>query len=92
MGRDYNRQEWEDILKSIDSKNNYLVQEFIEQPELKMGVYEDSKLKLESVNYILGFFLYNQKISGLYARGGRKNIIAPAGESKTIPCFVVDKK
>ena len=89
VGKDYNFEKWKKILEDINTNNDYLVQEFIDQPELKMGFVKNDKFEIDSVNYILGLFLYNQEISGLYARGGRKNIIAPAGESRTMPCFVV---
>ncbi|MGM0438018.1 MAG: glutathionylspermidine synthase family protein [Bacillota bacterium] len=92
VGKDYNKKDWENIIKNINENNDYLVQEFIEQPKLKMGFVEEDEFKIEDVNYILSLFLYNHNIAGFYARGGRENIIAPAGESRTMPCFVIREK
>ena len=92
VGRDYKLNKWKNIINNIKNDNEYLVQEFIEQPKLKMGLVEDGEFKVEEVNYILSLFLYNQQIAGYYARGGRTNVIAPAGESRTMPCFVIEEK
>ena len=92
VGQDYDQKEWKNIIKNIKNNNDYLVQEFIEQPKLKMGFVEEDEFKIDDVNYILSLFLYNQKIAGFYSRGGRENVIAPAGESRTMPCFVVERK
>lgn len=92
VGQDYNQKEWDNLIKNIEYKNDYLVQEFIEQPKMKMGLVEEDEFKIEKVNYILSIFLYNQNIAGFYARGGRENVIAPAGESRTMPCFLVKRK
>ena len=91
IGRDYTQKEWEEIMVNLDDYL-YLAQEFIEVPKMEMPVYEKGELKFEEFNYILGIFQYNQVLEGLYCRAGRENIIAPAGESFTVPVFLVESK
>ncbi|MFW5787449.1 MAG: circularly permuted type 2 ATP-grasp protein [Halanaerobiales bacterium] len=91
VGRDYDREEWDAIIDKIaGNQYNYLVQEFVNVPHRPMAFYEDGRLKIEEFNYIIGLFQYNQEIEGYYARGGRENVIAAAGESFTLPVYLIN--
>ena len=91
IGRDHSGKEWEEILFNLED-DHYLAQEFIEVPQLEMPVYEEGELRIDNFNYIMGIFQYNQELAGLYCRAGRENIIAPTGESFTVPVFTIEDR
>lgn len=90
-GRDFTKGDWQDIIHNI-ANDNYLVQEYIDVPEKEMfsaGKKEETnKLFLEKYGYLIGLFLYNKKVKGLYTRAGRKSVIGAAAESYTIPNYL----
>lgn len=89
-GKDYSEDEWEKIMKDIKDKK-YLVQEFVEIPRQNMVTVDTDKGKIyfEKYGYLIGVFLYNQRLSGLYVRAGRKNIIGSIVECFTVPSYIV---
>ncbi|NLM98280.1 MAG: tubulin--tyrosine ligase family protein [Halanaerobiaceae bacterium] len=86
-GKDYSQEEWKKILGSIRG-NDYILQEYINGPVLDM-VNPGEKKKIDSFNFLIGLFTYNNKLAGLYTRAGRKNIIGSIAESFTVPNFIV---
>ncbi len=85
-GKDFEDKGWNDIIdKNINSE--YIVQEYINVPQCEM-TYADKQLKFEEFGYLLGLFTYNQQLTGLYTRAGRKSIIGAIAESFTVPNYV----
>ena len=90
-GVDYEQGEWEKILADIKDKN-YIVQEFVSLPARDMLTVKDDDWCFEKYNILTGIYLYNYQFSGIYNRGGRKNIIGSPVESFTLPAFVMSEK
>ena len=89
MGADFEYKDWTSIIDKIPD-NAYIVQEFCEIPTIDMLTITDNKeLYFEKYGYLVGVFMYNGEFKGLYTRVGRKNVIAAAGESLTIPNFIM---
>lgn len=89
IGRDYSEEEWKELLKKAACED-YLVQEFIDIPCLEMASVDDETLHFEKFGYLIGLFLYNQQLAGLYTRAGRRNIIGSIAECFTVPNFIVE--
>lgn len=88
VGRDYTDEKWKGILKDITAEN-YIVQEFMDIPQQLMTTCEDNNLYFENYGYLMGMFMYNKKLAGLYTRAGRKNIIGSVAESFTVPNYLI---
>ncbi len=85
-GKDFEDKRWNDIIdKNINSE--YIVQEYINVPQCEMA-YADKQLRFEDFGYLLGLFSYNQRLTGLYTRAGRKSIIGAIAESFTVPNYI----
>ncbi|MFW6034879.1 MAG: glutathionylspermidine synthase family protein [Halothermotrichaceae bacterium] len=91
VGRDYNHLAWVTILKEITGQD-YIVQEFIDVPQLKMAGIEKGTISIQDYGFLLGMFLYNQQTKGLYTRVGRENIIGSIVESFTVPNFIITEE
>lgn len=91
VGRDYSNHKWQDIVERVRYKD-YLLQEFIEIPGREMITEKEGMLSTERYGYLLGLFNYNSLLQGLYIRVGRKNIIGAAGESFTIPGYIIEER
>ncbi|MFW5976467.1 MAG: glutathionylspermidine synthase family protein [Bacillota bacterium] len=98
VGKDYTPQKWEKLLEELRDKN-YIVQEFCEVPDRKMlniinnnNNSKKERIEFKKFNYLTGLFLYNQELSGIYTRAGRKNIIGSIVESFTLPSFISQKR
>ncbi len=89
MGRDYSENKWNQLLEQV-KKDNYLIQEFIDIPQIEMPVFKNNKIYFEEFGYQLGVYMYDQEISGYYTRTGRKNIIGSRGESFIAVNYLVD--
>ncbi len=88
IGRDYTDKEWQELIDEIKG-DNYLMQEFIQIPQLKMATVDRGEIYFEDYGYLIGIFMYNQVLSGLYTRVSRENIIGAIVECFTVPDFVV---
>jgi len=88
VGKDYSPGEWKKKVDEVEGKN-YIAQEFCDVPEKEFVYIEDGDLRFEKFGYLVGLFLYNQEINGLYTRVGRENVIASLVECFTLPNFVV---
>lgn len=89
VGEDFKPEEW---AKKVDEAQgeNYIAQEFCDVPEKEFLYVGDGEIRFEKFGYLIGLFLYKQKINGLYTRVGRENVIASLVECFTLPNFVVE--
>lgn len=89
VGREMDRTEWEEKLESLAGQD-YIAQEFCSVPEKDFLYFENGEPSFQKFGYLIGLYLYNQELSGLYTRAGRENVIASLVECFTLPTFVVD--
>jgi len=89
IGADHTADEWNRILDSIQDKESYLVQKFIEPPVLECVEFENDKPILKFYKYITGLFVYNGRFSGVYTRAGTSNVIASVTGCKIMPNLYV---
>jgi len=90
-GQDLSREEWQSCLREIAGVRgeNYLFQKYCNPPELDLFlVSEEEPPGFKEFNYIIGLFLYDQKLQGIYNRAGRKNIIGAVAECYTTPVYL----
>lgn len=84
VGKDYSEEKWYDLLlRCWDT--DYLLQEFIEPPENLMLTWG---LNLEHLKQILGLYLYNGQMAGLYTRVGKNNVISTSTGGFVVPNFL----
>jgi len=91
VGIDHSQEEWERIIDSIQKKDSYLVQQFIEPPTIPCITFRDEKPILEEYKYITGLFVYNGRFHGLYTRAGTSNVIASMTGCRIMPNLYVRK-
>ncbi|MEC9488407.1 MAG: hypothetical protein UMV23_02845 [Halanaerobium sp.] len=91
IGRDFTPKEWQMKIAEAAGED-YLVQEFCSVPAQKMLTAAEGKLFFEDYHYIIGLFMFNQRLSGLYTRVSRANIIGSIVECYTVPNFVIKEK
>ncbi len=90
IGADFTKEEWKNIIKK-EAKDEYILQQFCQIPKLPMATVKDNDIKFVENNYLIGLFMYNGKLQGLYTRTGTKNIIGSIVECYTVPNFIVSK-
>jgi len=88
IGKDFTQNEWDDFINNL--KDDYLLQELCSIPKIDMAMFKNNEFVFEKNNYIIGLFVYNEKLNGVYVRTGRKNIIGSVAECFTIPAFIVE--
>ncbi|MBS3789131.1 glutathionylspermidine synthase family protein [Candidatus Bipolaricaulota bacterium] len=88
IGEDFEPGKWEDKVDETQG-DNYIAQEFCDVPEEELLYVRDNELRFEKFGYLIGLFLYNQELNGLYTRVGRENVIASLVECFTLPNFLV---
>ncbi|SNS78576.1 Glutathionylspermidine synthase preATP-grasp [Anaerovirgula multivorans] len=91
IGRDFTEEEWIRIINH-DARQDYLLQQFCHVPKIPMAMFTDEDVGFIENNYIIGLFMYNEKLQGVYTRVGRQNIIGSVVECFTIPNFIIEKK
>lgn len=91
IGRDFTDDEWENIIKK-EAKEEYILQQLCPIPRLPMAMVKDDDIRFVDNNYLIGMFVYNEKLQGLYTRTGTKNIIGSVVECYTVPNFIVQDK
>ncbi|MBN2017818.1 MAG: glutathionylspermidine synthase family protein [Candidatus Cloacimonetes bacterium] len=89
IGRDHSPDEWVQIVHSLTDHDEYIVQEFVEPPQLDCVEFYNGEPVLEPYKYINGLFVYNGRFSGLYTRAGKSNVIASATGCKIMPNLYV---
>ncbi len=90
VGDDFGPTEWEEKVAEVQGEN-YIAQEFCDVPEKDFLHVRDREMSFEKFGYLIGMFLYNQNLSGLYTRAGRENVIASLVECFTLPNFIVEE-
>ena len=89
-GRDFSQKKWEE--KLLESWNkDYLYQEYCDPYTRDFIVYEDGKAVVKEFKQIMGLFLYNKKLAGVYTRIGENNIISGLTEYYTLPSIKAEK-
>lgn len=89
-GRDFSQEVWEEKLK--ESWNaDYLYQEYCDPYTRDFIVYEDGEAVVKEFKQIIGLFLYNEKLAGVYTRIGENNIISGLTEYYTLPSIKAEK-
>ncbi|MFP4136625.1 MAG: circularly permuted type 2 ATP-grasp protein [Candidatus Acetothermia bacterium] len=91
VGKDMNQKEWEERLEKLAGEN-YIAQKFCDVPRRDFLYVEGEELSFQEFGYLIGLYLYNQELGGLYTRVGRENIIASLVECFTLPTFVVGER
>ncbi len=89
VGRGKSREEWVNKLEE-NKDENYLYQKYCSPPQLEMfltSLSEDG-FRFADFNYIIGLFLYDGKLQGIYNRAGRRDIIGAAAECYTTPVYI----
>lgn len=90
-GRDFSQEEWEEKLLESWSED-YLYQEYCDPYTRDFVVYEDGEAVVKEFKQIIGLFLYNEKLAGLYTRIGENNIISGLTEYYTLPNIKAEEK
>ncbi|KAB3532507.1 glutathionylspermidine synthase family protein [Alkaliphilus serpentinus] len=91
IGRDYSKDEWIKIIQE-EAKEEYLLQEFCRLPRIPMAKFNHEDVEFLDFNYIIGLFMYNERLQGVYTRTGTKNLIGSIVECYTAPNFVLSVK
>lgn len=89
VGKDFSQEKWKEKLKESWNKD-YLYQEFIEPYKRDFMVFEDGEFKTKSLNTIIGLYMYNEKVKGLYTRIGPNNIISGLTDYYVLPSLYVE--
>lgn len=92
IGRDYEDEEWSLLIECIEKKETYLVQKFIEPPQVGCVHFKKELPYWEKYNYITGLFVYDGKFAGLYTRTGKEYVIASITGCKIMPNFYAKSK
>ena len=88
-GRDFTLDEWKKKLDECWSKD-YLYQEFCVPFTRDFVEFEDGKVKVSKFGHIIGLFMYNEKLAGMYTRIGKNNIISGVTNYFTAPNVLVE--
>lgn len=87
-GCDVTQDSWNEHLKNNQGKN-YLYQEYCRPPRLEMLHISGNNASFREFNYIIGLFLYDNKLMGMYNRAGTKNIIGSVIECYVVPVYLM---
>lgn len=89
-GRDFTQEEWEE--KLLESWNkDYLYQEYCDPYTRDFVEYENGEAQVKEFKQIIGLFMYNEKLAGLYTRIGENNIISGLTEYYVLPSIKVEQ-
>ncbi len=89
-GRDMSQEEWAKRLRDSFNKD-YIYQEFFVPFKREHVVFNEGDLSIEEFGSILGLFLYNEKLAGMYTRVGKESIISGLTSYYTLPNILVSK-
>ena len=89
-GRDMSQEEWAKRLRDSFNKD-YIYQEFFVPFKREHVVFNEGDLIIEEFGSILGLFLYNEKLAGMYTRVGKESIISGLTSYYTLPNILVSK-
>ena len=91
IGQDYSVEEWKEIIEK-EAVDEYLLQQFCRVPKVPMARFDLDDVKFIDHNYIIGLFVYNGQLQGVYTRTGTHNIIGSIVECYTVPNFLLKEK
>jgi len=89
VGREMDRTDWEEKLEDLAGQN-YIAQAFCDVPGRDFLYFQDGEAGFQEFGFLIGLYLYNQELSGLYTRAGRENVIASLVECFSLPTFIVE--
>jgi len=90
-GRDFTLDEWKEKLDKCWN-NDYLYQEYCVPFTRDFVEFEDGKVKVSKFGHIIGLFMYNEKLAGMYTRVGKNSIISGVTDYYTVPNVLVEGK
>lgn len=90
-GRDFTQKQWGKRLKESWNKD-YLYQEYCDPYTRDFLIFEDGKFYVDTFKSILGLYMYNERLAGVYTRIGQENIIAGVVKYYTLPSVLVKKE
>ncbi|SCG81880.1 hypothetical protein DW1_0259 [Proteiniborus sp. DW1] len=88
-GRDFTFDEWKKRLDECWGKD-YLYQEFCVPFTRDFVEFEDGKVKVSKFGHIIGLFMYNEELAGMYTRIGKNNIISGVTDYYAVPNVLVE--
>lgn len=88
-GRDFTQNQWKEKLDQCWN-NDYLLQEFCIPYTRDFIELEKDELKVSKFGHIIGLFMYNEKLAGLYTRIGKNSIISGLHGYYTVPNLLVE--
>ncbi len=88
-GRDFSSDEWKKRLDECWNKD-YLYQEFCVPFTRDFVEFEDGKVKVSKFGHIIGLFMYNEELAGMYTRIGKNSIISGVTNYYTVPNVLVE--
>ncbi|MTI49848.1 MAG: hypothetical protein FH761_18615 [Firmicutes bacterium] len=91
VGRDFNEEDWKQKLEEC-WEHDYLLQEFCQPYKQELVQFKDSGMEVNKFNHILGLFMYNEKLKGLYTRVGSNNIVSGLHGYYTVPNLLFTEK
>lgn len=87
-GKDHSMEEWQRKLDEVWNKD-YIYQEFVNPYRRELLVFNEDGISAEEFGAIIGLFMYNEKLAGLYTRVGNKTIISGLSQYYTTPNILV---
>ncbi len=81
--------EWERLIETA-LEEDYVLQEFVREPEMRIGVLKDD-FELEPRFIHMGEFVFGGKFSGLYCRAAEGPLIDRTSREQLVPCLVLGK-
>jgi len=81
--------EWEELIETA-LENNYVLQEFIQEPSLPIGVWKNG-LAMEARFIHLGEYVFGGKFCGFYCRAAEGPLIDRTSREQLVPCLVAGK-
>ncbi|ERJ11624.1 glutathionylspermidine synthase family protein [Haloplasma contractile] len=90
VGRDFTKDAWKTQLEECFG-NEYLYQEFVVPYTRKFVEFkDDANFEVNEFRHIIGLFMYNEKLAGLYTRVGKGNIISGLHSYYTVSNLLVE--
>lgn len=91
IGRDYSSEEWIRIIAE-EVQEEYIVQDFCHVPMIPMAFYNSNTIQFKNFNYIIGLYMYDGGLQGIYTRVATKSVIGGTEEYFVVPNFVFSEK
>lgn len=91
IGKDCSTEEWVRIIKE-EVQEEYIVQEFCRVPMLPMAFFNKEGIEFKKFKYIIGLYMYDGGLQGIYTRAATRNIIGGIEECFVVPGFVFTER